>query len=350
MREKPIPSNVLKKVNDTIQKRVKQTREHDNQNIILENKILSEYCLSPDLEPTDIAKLMNRKLDTDEYTGRKLIDTLRLIKLTNIGERTQILKKGVEMGEIVLRCLYGEMPAFDAFVKNKKAFHDHHSSLARIALMSAFQRHSQLRALPCHEGIFCLGQVYSKYCLLEIMENTKYEYTKKSDAPKSAEAFEDKLRLTEEQLHSTNEMLGELQTEFEERMRESKQEELTQFFALIHSEIYGFILDSLFSARAGLDELKKQNYTLPVEINGLSILIRRIIQFVRDAGISPILRIGDIMTVESGDIENYIYEGSPFANEKEKKRVEVASPGWTFKDRGIQFSRPQIKEVKKEHE
>jgi hypothetical protein len=114
---------------------------------------------------------------------------------------------------------------------------------------------------------------------------------------------------------------------------------------MLNSEKYGFILDGLFSARAGLDELKKQNYTLPVQINGLTILIRRLIQFIRDSGISPIMAIGSIMIVESSEIENFIYEGTPFINEKEKKQVEVISPGWSFKDKGIQLSSPIIREV-----
>ena len=37
-------------------------------------------------------------------------------------------------------------------------------------------------------------------------------------------------------------------------------------------EKYGYILDELLVVRKGIDELRKQNYELPVEINGLLIM------------------------------------------------------------------------------
>ena len=48
----------------------------------------------------------------------------------------------------------------------------------------------------------------------------------------------------------------------------------------------------------------------------------------------------------AADIEFYKYEGSPFADPKEKKKVRVVSPGWVYKDKELQISRPKVKEEK----
>ena len=140
-------------------------------------------------------------------------------------------------------------------------------------------------------------------------------------------------------------MLQDLQDEFDEQLEASKVKELADFFAMLNSEKYGCILDELLVVRKGVDALRKSNYELPIEINGLLIMVKKLVQFVRDSHIEPMMKIDSIKEVSACDIEFCNYEGSPFDSDKTKK-VRVISPGWVYKDKDLQISRPKVKEVK----
>ena len=74
-------------------------------------------------------------------------------------------------------------------------------------------------------------------------------------------------------------------------------------------------------------------------------MTKKLIQFVRDNHIEPMMKINDIKAVNASDVEFCIYEGSPFINATDEKLVQVVSPGWVYKDKDIQISRPKVKEV-----
>ncbi len=95
----------------------------------------------------------------------------------------------------------------------------------------------------------------------------------------------------ENALERTTTMLQDLQDEFGEQLEGSKVKELAEFFARLNSEKYGCILDELLIVRKGVDKLRKSDYELPIEINGLLIMVKKLIQFVRDSHIEPIMKI-----------------------------------------------------------
>ena len=139
-------------------------------------------------------------------------------------------------------------------------------------------------------------------------------------------------------------MLQELQDEFDDQIEASKSKELAEFFSKLNSEKYGYILDELLVVRKGIDELRKQNYELPVEINGLLIMVKKLIQFVRDSHIEPIMKVNSVREVKATDVEFCNYEGSPFIAAEDTKKVKVISSGWIYKDKELQISRPKVKE------
>ena len=113
----------------------------------------------------------------------------------------------------------------------------------------------------------------------------------------------------------------------------------------MNSEKYGCILDTVLSARNGVRQLRKEKVQLPPEISGLFILIDRFAQFIRDSEINPILKPGSVQNMRFDEIESCDYEGSPFLNTTEVKRVKVLSPGWVYKNKDVQIARPRLKEV-----
>jgi len=147
-------------------------------------------------------------------------------------------------------------------------------------------------------------------------------------------------------LERTNTMLQDLQKEFEEQLEESRIKELTDFFAKLNSEKYGCILDELLQVRKGAEALKKSDYELPLEINGMLIMVKKLIQFVKDSHIEPVMKLHSIRQVIAADIEFCNYEGTPFSSKDEVKTVKVISPGWIYRDKEIQIARPKVKEEK----
>ena len=93
--------------------------------------------------------------------------------------------------------------------------------------------------------------------------------------------------------------------------------------------------------------MRKRNYQLPMQINGLLMLVGHMIAFVQDSHIVPMMKINSKIQVTASDVEFCNYEGSPFINADETKTVTVVSPGWIYKDKELQISRPKVKEEKK---
>jgi hypothetical protein len=340
-----IPKDILEKLDDVIARRAGMIT-HVKDMYTEENVLLTAYCLHPEFEPWQIALFMNARLGTEEYTGRRVIQKLRQMSL-KADERKQLVQTALQMGEVGFNCLKGDSYAFKQF-REYAAVPNKHPNQMRCILMALFGNHPLLQELSHAKEILYLGRAYAKYCLLDMIDGAEDLYRERERNIHNAESFEQQLARKEAQLQRTKEMLEELQSEFEIQIQENKTQEMVNFFSVLNSEKYGFILDGLLAAKTGLEELKKRHYELPVEINGLTILIRKLIQFVKDSGINPVLRVGTVMMVRSQDIENYSYRGSPFGDDRAAKKVEVISPGWSFKDKDILVSRSTIKEIKEE--
>lgn len=56
------------------------------------------------------------------------------------------------------------------------------------------------------------------------------------------------------------------------------------------------------------------------------------------------MKINAIKDVVAADVEFCNYDGTPFADSDEIKKVRVVSPGWIYKDKELQISRPKVKE------
>ncbi|MDR0569030.1 MAG: hypothetical protein LBG87_07495 [Spirochaetaceae bacterium] len=335
-----IAKDILDKLDEVIEMRRKGSMDRL---CVGENRVISELCLHPELDPKELAKRLNERNDA-EYTGERVIKILRELKLSNRVERAQILKDAQEMARYVYDFFNGDLLAYKRFKDLEKKSYDSlsmdaHTTRMRCTLIALFTKFPALQKLAFAEDIFYRGGVRSKACLNDIVNRV---YKMSGGGKQNDETDEQK----DEHIRRLNDMLEEMQNEFEHKLEESKNQEITGFFSALNSEKYGYILDGLFSAKAGLDELRKRNYELPLEINGLTIMVRKLIQFVKDSGINPVIRSGEVIIVKSQDIENYNYLGSPFISEEEEKLVEVISPGWIYKEKRIQLSRPTIKEIK----
>ena len=96
------------------------------------------------------------------------------------------------------------------------------------------------------------------------------------------------LEQMEVRLQRTNEMLRDLQDEFDQQLAESKVTALTKFFSQLNSDRYGNILDMVLQLRKGVTHLSRAGYELPEELKGLFVVYNKLVQFIRDSHIDPI--------------------------------------------------------------
>lgn len=352
---------VVQGIHEAMLRKTKKGRQV-KEDIVMENRIFSVICTDFDLEPTSVANRMNEKYGYN-MTGDEVIHVFRNRRMANPNERKELLEWASNVADLFSGAINGDRELFEKFEKARKepALKNgkKHDSQDRMAAIMVYEKYPEIDIFDDAKSLYLLGNTLAKYffydmsdAICEVYGFPQYRENKKKQQSKESEkklSYEQALRRVEQlenTLERTNTMLQDLQDEFEEQLEANKVKELTDFFAKLNSEKYGCILDELLVVRKGVDELRKSNYELPIEINGLLIMVKKLIQFVRDSHIEPVMRINSVREVIASDVEFCNYEGTPFATPDEKKLVKVVSPGWVYKDKELQISRPKVKEEK----
>lgn len=337
-------------------KRGSQVKE----DIIMENRLFSILCHNFDLGPTKCAIAMNEKYEYD-LTGDEVIEIFRNRRMANPVERKELLQWAEEVAKYFSGAILGEKDSFEKYEKRRKEPSlkngKRHDSQDRMAAIMIYERYPEIDQFDDKNSLHLLGNTLARYFFYDISDaiSDVYSFPTYRDSNKKIQNNQIEKKISYEQairridqlentLERTTTMLQDLQDEFEEQLKVSKVKELAEFFARLNSEKYGCILDELLIIRKGVDELRKSNYELPMEIHGLLIMVKKLIQFVRDSHIEPIMKINSVKEVSASDVEFCNYEGSPFITSEEKKMVKVVSPGWIYKDKELQISRPKVRE------
>jgi len=331
-----------------------------SEEIITESRIFSIICSDFDLAPSKVASLMNSNYGYD-MTSDEVIQIFRSRKMANPNERKELFKWADNVARLFKGAMLGKKEKFEKLESLRKEpalkSGKKHDSQDRIAAIMIYERYPEIDIFDDRNSLYLLGNTVAKYFFYDMVDAVRDVYFfNQDDDENKPEQSEKKNKLSYEQairrveqlegtLERTNTMLQDLQDEFEEQLEAGKIKELADFFAMLNSEKYGCILDELLVVRKGVDALRKSNYELPIEINGLLIMVKKLVQFVRDSHIEPMMKIDSIREVSATDIEFCNYEGSPFDSDK-TKRVKVISPGWIYKDKDLQISRPKVKEVR----
>lgn len=325
--------------------------------IVSENRIFSIICHDYNIEPRKCANIMNDQYGYN-FTGDDIIQIFRNRKLANPNERREIWQWAEKVSEYFEEAISGNKKGLEEYEKirheNPLKSGKKHDSQERIAAIMIYEKYPEIDMFNDIENLHILGNTLAKYFFYDISDILKEIYTPQQKKQKNTDNHSEnnitleqaqmKISRLENNLDRANAMLHDLQEEFEEQLEISKIKELTDFFAKLNSERYGCILDELLIVRKGVDELRKNDYELPIEINGLLIMVKKLIQFVKDSHIEPIMKINAVKEVSAFDVEFCNYDGTPFVSTEEKKQVRVISPGWIYKDKEVQISRPKVKE------
>ena len=352
-------NEVMKQVHDGMLRKVRRG-SHVKEDIVMESRLFSIICHDFDLGPTKCAEAMNKKNDYT-LTGDEVIQIFRNRRMANPKERKELLQWANEVATLFASAVVGKKEAFEKYEKRRKEpallNGKRHDSQERMATIMIYEKYPEIDLFDDTNNLHLLGNTLAKYFFYDISdaisnvygfiqmrENKKKTQSNKQEPQMTMEQALKRIDQLENLLDRSNIMLQDLQEEFAEQLEASKVKELADFFARLNSEKYGCILDELLVVRKGIDELRKKNYELPIEINGLLITVKKLIQFVRDSHIEPIMKINSVKDVTASDVEFCNYEGTPFVNPEEIKKVRVVSPGWIYKDKELQISRPKVKE------
>lgn len=342
-------------------KRKNRKIETISDEIVFESALIAVLCHGSDRSPSWLAENLNARFygEEKEVSDLQVLQTLRRLHIANPVERKKIFDWAANLSRLFSEAIMGNRESFDEYEKLRKQLPVEYDAIRcqeRIAAMSIFELNSEINKSNEFRELFQLGNTLAKYFFYDLSDCIAAVYGFVANKPKKAigekldikayyEALS-KIENLESKLTQTDNMLQELQNEFDTLIEECKTKELTDFFSRLNSEKYGCILDELIVLRNGIDELRKNNYELPLEINGLLIMVKKLILFIKDSRIVPIKKINEVYEAKASDVEFCIYEGSPFETESEIKKVKVISPGWLYKDKEIQISRPKVKEEK----
>lgn len=357
----PKVQQAIKGIHQAMEQKLRQAGRI-NEQIVRESRILSILVRNPEAGPTDCARQMCAQYG-DDMNAEQVIRFFGYLAIRNPIERAALMKWAIRVATMFAGAISGNRKDMDAFnVARKdyvlKSMHDKRRGLhERVLAISLFEMYPELNTLGDKESLMQLGNVYACFFLYDLADAVseahgfpKFEKSekppKKDFAPRlTLEQAMARIHQLEEAVERTNYMLQDLQNDFDEQLENSKVIELTDFFAQLNSDKYGNILDQLLATHKGVELLRKNGFELPLEINGLLIMVAKLTQFVRDTHINPVVRTDAVLRVKASEIESYEYEGTPFVSSDEQKHVRVLSPGWIFKDKEVMISRPKVREV-----
>ena len=347
----PIVKRFIENLHKAVERKNKNLSETTYDDYVLENRVLKLFCEDKTFDPRRLAEEMNYRYDT-ELGGDNVVKILKANRLSYQSKRAELIDWAEDTVEAFARALesHRQKDYEDYMTLRNKSVQtrddERYKIQERIACLMFFVRHPELDSGTDAETIEKFGNVYMKHLLYDISDFLKNICIKQKNNSRGdkKDSQQEKIDLLENMLTRSDMMLKDLQDDFDARIKESHQNEMVEFFSRLNSEKYGCILDAVLSARNGVRQLRRDKVQLHPEIGGLFILIERLAQFIRDSEINPILKPGAVKEMRLEEVESCDYEGSPFLNTNEVKRVKVLSPGWVYKNKDIQISRPRLKE------
>ncbi|MBQ3451122.1 MAG: hypothetical protein IJL12_00890 [Selenomonadaceae bacterium] len=348
----PVIKKFIENLHKSIERKSKNLSVTAYEDYMTENRIIKIFCEDRNLGPRQCAAEMNARYKTD-MDNEDVIRILKTNRLSYQSKRAELLNWAADTIDSFAKALETRNAKdFEDFLAMRNKIiqtrdDERYKIQERIACLMFYVKHPELDSGKDADTLEKFGNVYMKHFLYDATDFLRNICLRPKSSAKGdkKDSQSDKIELLENMLNRSDMLLKDLQDEFDARIKESHQNDLVEFFSRLNSEKYGCILDEVLNARNGARQLRKKNIQLAPEIGGLFILIEKFAQFIRDSEINPILKPGSIKDMRLDEVESCDYEGSPFLNTTEVKRVKVLSPGWIYKNKDVQISRPRLKEL-----
>lgn len=347
----PVIKKFIADTHDYVERRHKKLSDSSEYaREVRENRLIKLMCDDWTREPRRYAEDLNRDYGYN-LLGDDIIQIFRRNRFTVQDKRNTLFELSADAANAFGKALSSHTQAdYDNYMSiRKNAIQAYKSRISeRVICIMLYKKNPEINTGKDFELMERFGNVFTRYFLYDISDLLKATCSGKSKGnsrDEKKDSNQEKIELLENMLNRSDMLLKDLQDEFEARIKESHQDDLVEFFSRLNSDKYGCILDAVLSARNGVRKLRKEKVQLQPEISGLFILIEQLANFIRDSEINPILKLGAVKDMRLDEVENCDYEGSPFLNNTEIKRVKVLSPGWVYKDKDVQIARPRLKEV-----
>lgn len=300
-----------------------------------ENRVLLLCTADPDMEPRELAEAYNIRFGNETLNGDKIIRIFRQCRIANPHERKELLAYANDYAASLLHALSGGAGQLEIPTA--------HPQFKRMVLLSMLRQSKQVAESSASEYIIRMNKDFSRESFDFILEQL---HTQAASA-KSSE--EQEISALSASLERTKKLLHDMQESFDTQLEESRLEAEEDFISKLNSAEYGYILDQMAAASEGFRNMRAKHIRVPVEIRSMQTLVRRLSEFIEDCGVTEMMECDMHLRVTAEQAGAYQYEGTPFSSQAQVKLVEIISPGWEIKDRGIIIAQPRIREIKEEN-
>ncbi len=310
-----------------------------------ENYVLIAYAEDPFMQPRECAAYANRLFASDE-NGDSVIRIFKNCRFGAVADRERIFQNARCNAERILCLMENAQYSVDDVEQIRQDCTEHGNG-KRVALLCLFWLSPQLRASDAFAHVVKTNKGFAADCLDAILDLLIGECPNaiSTHSSKSIEEYESELFKMDASLKRTERLLTRLQDEFDDRLEEYKQNAQIEFLTALNSSKYGHLLDLAVTARKGFKLLRQKKVDVPFEISATATLVRRILEFVEDCDVEPIMELDDEFDVNADEASRYTYEGTPFVDARQAKRVTVVATGWMHRQSEIVLSNPRVKEL-----
>ena len=226
-----------------------------------------------------------------------------------------------------------------------------HISQERMVLLSMFEFIPELKKSPINPGINFIGMKLFRIYLNKILDTLAFDAQEPAveEVIENAEALKRELYLARQELIEYKALVEAEDAEYDDKIEELKQQEISGFFSALNNEKYGFIIDTVYLLNRACAELKRSKTELPYAVQGVPALLERMLKFFKDVGILPASKFAphSVQHLRLSQMEGCRFEPLPTRTaaikDDEVITVKVISAGWKYGDAVISY--PVLHEV-----
>ena len=301
----------------------------------------------------DFVKLIDPFGEYDPQTAKAISFVMKQVRISNVEElkswAEDVMKYAQSMAERVNTGQDNE--AFDELMKIEPDSRDRRKMSIDFMYIAVICRFIEF----CPEFAFngdmqkYIENVHP-YDVLRLLKNILQAITgeEKQDIPeaKPTDSGELQMRLTNlqnalDRAKARNDMYRE---EIDKLKASAEKDAMMKIFARMNSRAAGNLLDQFASAGSYINELESQSKEIPAELRSLVVCVKSFMNFLQNIGVNMLHSVGDTLSINLAESEDYDYTGSDFEDENDRKNVRVRNPGWSCN--GTVFSIPSVYEIR----
>lgn len=314
----------------------------------IESMMIRCYIENPNLTFSECRRAVIEAFPNNPIAEREHIATCAdRARLSLNTVRAELAEWGRRFASTVYLAMAGDtsaaVQAREMLDGSYSSFGKRHELQSKYGLYSMMLYIPQLRDTKRERLLLDLGERRCRMCIRKILASLEIEATVDEELLElrrisDPEQLRRMVLLARRELEDYKELVEASDSEFENKLEEIKTAELVEFFSLLNNEKYGYLIDTLYLHNKSFAELRRSGTSLPYTVEGVPVTIERLLQFLREAGISPACRLAphSAHRLTLDKMEGCLFEPSPDRRTPirngEEVNVKVMSSGWKYRD------------------